>query len=88
MTPKHKLLRAIQMYSFALDEIRIYLDTHPNCKEGLEYFHKYKDMKEAAVKEYNRRFGPLTSEQVNSREKWTWISDPWPWERSTNNVEI
>lgn len=28
MNSKEKLFRVIQMYGFALDEIRIYLDTH------------------------------------------------------------
>ena len=33
MNSKEKLFRVIQMYGFALDEIRIYLDTHPDCQE-------------------------------------------------------
>ena len=88
MTQKNKLLRAIQMYSFALDEIKIYLDTHPECKDGLDYYHKYKELRSKAVSEYRQRFGPLTADEIESREKWTWVSDPWPWERSANNVEI
>ena len=82
MNLKNKLFNAIQQYGFALDEIRIYLDTHPNCKNGLEYFQKYKKLQQEAISEYNRLYGPLTSEQVESREKWTWIDEPWPWERS------
>ncbi|MGN0613670.1 MAG: spore coat protein CotJB [Porcipelethomonas sp.] len=82
MSQKEKLYRIIQMYGFALDEIRIYLDTHPNCRNGLEYFHKYKKLHKEAVEEYVRLYGPLNSEQVESRDKWTWVDEPWPWERS------
>lgn len=82
MNSKNKLFNTIQQYGFALDEIRIYLDTHPNCKNGLEYFHKYKKLQQEAVSEYNRLYGPITSEQVESKDKWTWVDEPWPWERS------
>lgn len=84
MTPKDKLFKRIQMYGFALDEIRIYLDTHPYCKDGLEYYHKYKNIQEKAIAEYNRLYGPITSDQVESKEKWTWTDGPFPWERSAN----
>lgn len=82
MDTKSKLLNNIQKYDFALDEIRIYLDTHPNCKNGLKYFHKYKKLQNEAVLEYNQLYGPITSEQVKSKEHWTWVNEPWPWERS------
>ena len=82
MDTRNKLFDTIQKYGFALDEIRIYLDTHPNCKNGLEFFHKYKKLQNEAVSEYNRLYGPLTSEQVESNEHWTWVNEPWPWERS------
>ena len=55
MNLKNKLFNAIQQYGFALDEIRIYLDTHPNCKNGLEYFQKYKKLQQEAVSEYNQK---------------------------------
>ncbi len=38
MNSKEKLFRVIQMYGFALDEICIYLDTHPDCQDGLAYY--------------------------------------------------
>lgn len=78
------LLREIQIYSFALKDIQLYLDTHPKCMRALAYFNKYKKLKENAVCEYNNLYGPLKVEQVNSDTDWTWISGPWPWERSDN----
>ncbi len=84
MTPKDKLLRTIQMYCFALQEIKLYLDTHPDCPKGMEYYHKYKKLRNEAVEEYNRMYGPLTADMVESKEKWTWTDGPFPWERSAN----
>ncbi len=82
MNSKEKLYKVIQMYGFALDEVRIYLDTHPNCKKGLAYYHKYNKLKKEAVSEYIKIYGPLKSSQVESHDNWTWATECWPWERS------
>ncbi len=81
---KDKLFCTIQMYGFAIDEISLYLDTHPNCRNALKYYHKYNDLRKAAVEEYNRLYGPLTAKQVKSNENWSWVKEPWPWERGAN----
>lgn len=81
---KDRLFRTIQMYGFAIDEIVLYLDTHPDSREALDYYHKYNQLRREAVEEYNRLYGPLTAKQVVSRDKWTWTHEPWPWERSAN----
>ena len=35
---KHPLMMRIAEISFTMDDLRLYLDTHPNCKEALVYF--------------------------------------------------
>ena len=75
MNEKNMLLSRIKKYDFTLKELNLYLDTHPNCRRALSMFRKY------AVQEYNKRFGPLTPEQVTDTQSWTWVEDPWPWER-------
>jgi len=79
---KQSLMREIQVYSFAVKDIHLYLDTHPNCIHALAYFHKYNDMFKNALAEYNRLYGPVNVEQVSSNSEWTWVKSPWPWERS------
>ena len=76
------LLKKIKQYDFTLKELNLYLDTHPNCRKALAMFQKYRKLRESAVNEYNEKFAPLTPEQVQSFDNWTWINDPWPWERS------
>jgi spore coat protein JB len=78
------LLRTIQIYSFALKDIQLYLDTHPKCMRALAYFNKYKTLRQKAVCEFNELYGPLTYEENNSSVEWNWISSPWPWERCDN----
>jgi len=81
MLEKDKLLKKIQMYGFCIKDVSLYLDTHPTDKSGLEYFKKYNDLMKAASAEYAEKYGPLSISDVNSTTRWTWVSDPWPWER-------
>ncbi|WP_028521348.1 spore coat protein CotJB [Ruminococcus flavefaciens] len=81
MNEKNMLLSMIKKYDFTLKELNLYLDTHPNCRRALSMFRKYRELRRDAVQEYNKRFGPLTPEQVTDTQSWTWVEDPWPWER-------
>ena len=38
MTGKDGLMRSITEVSFTLDELRLFLDTHPDCEEMLSVF--------------------------------------------------
>ena len=82
MNEQKTLLGKIKRYDFTLKELDLYLDTHPNCRRALAMFQKYRELRRKAADEFARLYGPITPEQVASTEKWTWIGDPWPWERS------
>lgn len=77
---RQSLLRQIMEYDFALYDLALYLDTHPEDSDTLEIFHQLKNKSEQSTAEYARLFGPLTFKQVNSENYWTWVSDNWPWE--------
>lgn len=79
----NNLLRAIQMYDFYLYELNLYLDTHPNDSQALALFKKYTTLKNAAYETYIEKYGPITADQ-SSDDKFNWVDDPWPWERSAN----
>jgi spore coat protein JB len=77
---REKLLQYISEVSFALDDCILFLDTHPNNEEALEYYHKYNEMRNEAREEYENCFGPLTNRGVVSDNMWTWVAEKWPWE--------
>ncbi len=81
MNEKKALLMKIKKYDFTLKELNLYLDTHPDCRRALAMFRKYKDLRSSAVDEYVSRYGPLVPEQSDDTGRWSWIDDPWPWER-------
>ena len=80
MTEQQNMMRRLQVQSFVLDDLRLYLDTHPDDRKALEYFHKYRKLRNQTMTEYVERFGPLMSIQVDSDTRWTWVDTPWPWE--------
>lgn len=82
MNDRRSLMRIIQKYDFALKELNLYLDTHPNCQRALAKYRKYLQLKNTAEDEFARKFGPINTEEVIDMNRWTWVDDPWPWERS------
>ncbi len=76
------LMQVIQMYDFYLDELVLYLDTHPNCRIALDELKKYRELSVAAHEAYIKNYGPITAEQSDTTTSFTWVKDPWPWERS------
>ena len=57
---RKELLDHINQVSFAVDEAKLYLDTHPCDPEALAYFKEYSQKRNKALKEYARIYGPLT----------------------------
>lgn len=76
---REELIKMIKCYQFAIIELALYLDTHPEDEKALCLHRKYcKELKELQDK-YQKVYGPLT---INFPcNKWRWIEEPWPWER-------
>lgn len=74
------LLFYIDAVSFAALDASLYLDTHPNDAEALEYFHHFNKARQQALHEYAVRFGPLTLNGAQTEDTWKWATQPWPWE--------
>lgn len=80
MTERERTLRRLSSYDFAVNELHIYLDTHPDDRSAAEALAFYERKSDEWRKVYENKFGPLTSmnEQGN---RWAWIADPWPWDK-------
>lgn len=77
---REKLMKTITRASFAMDDVKLFLDTHPNCQEALEYYQEAKKIREEAWKTYTENFGPLSSYEVDNTDYWDWNQGPMPWE--------
>lgn len=75
------LMRWINVVSFAVDDAKLFLDTHPENQEALSFFNEYSKLRNQALKEYARYYGPLTIDTAASgADSWNWIHEPWPWQ--------
>lgn len=83
---REKMMKEIKCLNFAIVDLAEYLDTHPNDQKALclhrEYANRLKNVKD----KYQRIFGPL--DIYFPCNKWRWLEEPWPWERSDFNVDL
>ena len=79
---KHPLMMRIMEISFTMDDLRLDLDTHPNCTEALVYFDELQEQRREAVAAYEAQFGSLTSygNVESGCDDWKWACGPWPWQ--------
>lgn len=79
-------LTNLQQTGFVLQELALYLDTHPGDRNALAQYRMYQTMYRKACEEYERRFGPL-SHQSEQDGDYEWLREPWPWEYAGNREE-
>lgn len=72
---RREMINQIRSYDFAINELALYLDTHPEDQKALCLHRKYcKEVKELKEK-YQKVYGPLT---INFPcNKWRWLEEPW-----------
>ena len=79
---RRQLINRINQASFAVDEVRLFLDTHPCDPEALVFFREMSRKRNQALKEYAAAYGPLTVDtaEASCADRWNWINEPWPWQ--------
>ncbi len=80
MNERQKLLQKFQEANFAVVETVLYLDTHPGDKSALACYDQYVEMRDAAMKAYTEKFGPLENLALSPSDRFSWVDNPWPWE--------
>ena len=82
---KEKLLLCIYEYDFALNDLALYLDLHPEDITMYNFFKKVNDEKKYYVDIYEEKYGPLElcSSDYSGYE---WVDGPWPFEGVDINV--
>ena len=56
---KKQLLNRIDQVSFAVNDMTLYLDTHPCDEKALTYCHELVQERKKLLKEYAEAYGPL-----------------------------
>ena len=84
---KERLLYQVMAYSFAIYDLNLYLDLHPDNKGMLDLFKKYVKEEKELCNEYVNKYGPLEVNEVKG-QKFDWINSPWPWETRGGSMYV
>lgn len=84
---REALLMQIQQVSFVMDDVRLYLDTHPEDADGLKLLKQVLGARKALLREFAQKFYPLTPdcmagiyETDPTATCYCWGKGPMPWE--------
>lgn len=79
---KNYLLKEINECSFAVNDMLLYLDSHPCDEAALAFFQEHRERRVDALKEYAKYYGPLTIDTADDEasRSFAWVETPWPWE--------
>ncbi len=80
-TERESLLFQLMSYSFAINDLNLYLDMYPEDKEAFHLFQKYVCDKNEIESMYISQYGPMTVTE-SKKEPFDWIKNPWPWDSS------
>lgn len=78
---RDRQLLEIQKVAFAMKDINLYLDVHPEDRCMINLYNRYLNQKRELLQNFENRFGPITldSKSLNSTP-WAWNTTKWPWE--------
>ncbi|WMJ77830.1 MULTISPECIES: spore coat protein CotJB [unclassified Sedimentibacter] len=74
------MLLDIQKLEFAIYDLSLYLDTHPNDPVAL---HRHKAVTEQLMQilpVYESKFGIMSIMSQETGNTWSYMNSPWPWE--------
>lgn len=76
---RREMIEQIRCYDFSINELALYLDTHPDDEKALCLHRKYARQARDLKDKYQKVYGPLSINYPCN--KWRWLEEPWPWER-------
>lgn len=81
---REAMMDQISAIGFAINDLTLYLDTHPDCPKGTPLFYQLLQERSKLLTEYAKEFNPLTQcsmANANLDETmYAWSEGPLPWE--------
>ena len=82
---RQALLEKVMQYNFAITDLNLYLDTHPDDACAVNMYNSFTKQLNEAIRNYECKYGPLTNFGYGkSGCPWQWVEQPWPWDREFN----
>lgn len=77
----YRMLEELQQLDFALVELTLYLDTHPQDLQALKQYNQLAQQRQYNANQFEAQYGPLTHYGHSySKHPWEWSQGPWPWQ--------
>lgn len=80
MTDRCQALNTLSASSFAMYDLALFLDTHPDDAEALAAFQEARNRRKQDLNAYEKEYGPLMLDCCEDRNHWRFAEGPAPWE--------
>lgn len=84
---REALLYKIMEMDFAVNDLNLYLDLHPEDSFVYEKFKMYTKECIRLKDEYAKTYGPLTLDG-DMGPTYDWMKNPWPWDKSGGSMYV
>ena len=81
---REEMMSKLAAVSFALNDLTLYLDTHPDCPKGTALFYELLEQRLTLLSQFTEQFYPLTQTSMITgnydQTQYGWSEGPMPWE--------
>lgn len=81
---REEMMSRLAAVSFALNDLTLYLDTHPDCPKGIDLFYRLLEERLTLLSDFTSHFYPLTQTSMITgnydQNQYGWTEGPMPWE--------
>lgn len=78
------LLKKIQNLKFAVYDMLLFLDTHPDDASAFKMYRDLIKQLKKNIADYEAEYGPLSIISAGDFDTFLWTKSPWPWEKEVN----
>lgn len=73
-------LSELMAIDFVVDELELFLDTHPDDAEAFAMYQTFLSLQCEARARYVKKYGPITQSDMLGMSSYAWLDNPWPWD--------
>ena len=74
------MMKKIHELEFAVTDLNLYLDTHPENTEALKMLTQLSATLKSMKYEYAQKCGPIVVTDVSDNTPFEWVQGKWPWQ--------
>lgn len=79
----YELKERIRAYQFALYDLELFMNSHPNDCQAQKLRMIYREKLAKLIDAYEQHYGNLIQTKQDVDGSWNeWVSDPWPWDNT------